>query len=229
VNGEMLAEAFRKVVLALGVVAAVGLIGYAVAYLVVLPRVRAGGFVPESLGAVDGSPSAFAATLAAFASLYALVVVPVVVVYAIKGYRRNPYGIIIGASLVCVSSLIEIVNNLPVVAAAIYPGELQKIPAEVLLRLAQEDAISYLALDVLGFALIYAAYLVIALADLRDHPLLLMLTVASVGLFALNIPFLWLAPGAAVVLMAASVVVLAAVPLLLAWVATRGAVRTQAG
>jgi hypothetical protein len=212
---------FRRVVVGCGVAATAGLLGYAAAYLIVLPTVGSSGFVPTSLGDVGGRVSGFAATLAACASLYALAVLPVALVYAVKGYQRSPYGMTLAASLIGVSSILEIINNLPVIALAVYPHRLQAVPADVVLRLAQEDAIAYLALDVLGFALIYAGFLVFGLADRHVRRWPAVLTAASIALFAANVPFLWLAPQVAVCLMAASILALACIPVLLAVVATR--------
>ena len=203
--------ASSRLFLGLGVLAAVGLAGYAVSYLIVLPKVGSGGFVPTSLGNRDGTPSVFATALAGFALLYAFAFLPVAVMVTVRKYRVSPAASVLAASLAGVSSLIEIVNNLPVVAAGVFPGELEHVPADVLLRLIQTDAIRFLALDVAGFTLAYLGLAAYALVEWKENRRPAYTMAASIGLFVANVPFLRFAPKAAVVLMAASILAMAPV------------------
>jgi uncharacterized membrane protein YhaH (DUF805 family) len=210
-NGARSSTVWSKSLVVLGVLAAAGLAGYAVSYLVALPSVGSGGFVPTSLGDRDGTPSTLATVLAGFALLYAFAFLPVAVAVTVRRYRAASSASIIAACLAGVSSVVEIVNNLPVFAAGIFPGDLQSIPADVLLRLIQMDAIRFLALDVAGFTLVYLAFAVYALVEWRESRRPAYLIATSIVLFIVNVPFLRFAPKAAVVLMAASILAMAPV------------------
>ena len=207
---------FRNGFLVLGALAAVGLLGYGLSYILVMPQVSPDGFVPTTLGSSSAPPSHFGTILAGFVLLYAFAFLPVTTLFTVKKYSVNPYALVFAGCLAGISSLIEIFNNLPLVATGIYPGKLESIPAEVLLYLHQVDAIRFLAFDVVGFTLIYAASLVYAIIFFRSQRLLSITIAASIVLFLANVPCLWFVPNAAVILMAISIFALAPVPILLA-------------
>jgi hypothetical protein len=207
---------FRNGFLVFSVLAAIGLLGYGLSYIIVMPKVRLDGFVPTTLGGSNGTPSGFGTILAAFVLLYAFAFLPVTTLFTIKKYSVNPYALILAGCLAGISSLIEIFNNLPLVARGIYPGELESTSVEVLLYLHQVDAIRFLAFDVAGFTLIYAASLVYAIVFFQSQRLLSLTIIASIVLFLANVSCLWFAPNLAVILMATSTFALAPVPIFLA-------------
>lgn len=160
---------FKIGFLLLGVLAAIGLIGYGLSYIVVMPSVRPDGFVPAALGHRSTTPPGFGTILAAFVLLFAFSFLPVVTLFTVKKYPRDPYAMIFAGCLAGTASLIEIFNSLPLVARGVYPGRLASIPAEVLLYLQQTEAIRFLAFDIAGFTLIYAASLVYAIIFFRTQ------------------------------------------------------------
>lgn len=206
--------------LVLGALAGIGLFGYGLAYIIVMPEVSPGGFVPTTLGINSGTSSHFGTILAAFVLLYAFAFLPVTTLFTVKKYSVNPNALVLAGCLAGISSLIEIFNNLPLVAAGIYSGEFASISPDILLYLHQMESIQFLAYDVAGFTLIYAAAFVYALIFFRSHRLLSYTIIASIVLFLANVPCLWFDPKAAVILMAFSIFAFALVPVLLAKMAT---------
>ena len=202
--------------MALGVLAAIGLVGYGLAYIIVMPKVSPDGFVPTPLGIGAGTLSHFGTMQAAFVLLYAFTFLPVSIMSTVKRYRMNPYALVLACSLIGISSLIEIINNLPLVAVGIYPGKLESISADILLYLRQVETIKYLSYDVAGFALAYVAIFVYAIVYFRSHRLLSYTMIGSIVLFIANVPCLWFAPNVAVILMAMSIFAFAPVPIFLA-------------
>ncbi len=160
--------------------------------------------------------SHFGTTLAAFVLLYAFAFLPVTTLFTVKKFNVNPYALVLAGCLAGISALIEIFNNLPLVATGIFRSQLQNIPVEVLLYLHQMDAIHFLAFDVAGFTLIYAASLMYAIVFFRSQRLLSLTIITSIVLFLANVPCLWFAPNIAVILMAISIFMLAPVPIFLA-------------
>ena len=219
-NNDSHPDVFRKGFLALGVLAAVGLVGYGLACIIVMPHVSPGGFVPTTLEIRASAPPHFGTVQAAFVLLYAFAFLPASILFTVKRYRTNPYALILAGSLIATSFLIEIFNNLPLVAVGIYPGKLASISADVLLYLRQAETIRYLSYDVAGFTLAYVAVFVYAIVYFRSHRLLSYTVIGSIVLFIANIPCLWFAPSLAVILMAMSIFALAPVPIFLARMAT---------
>lgn len=222
-SGVTLEDTSRKALGVLAVLAAVGLAGHALAYLVVIPDVGSGGFIPTSIGDRDGTPSTFSTVLAGFALLYAFAFLPVAFVVTVRRYQVAPATSLIAACLAGLSSVLEIVNNLPVLASGVYRAGLADVPDDVSLRFLQTDAIRYLALDVAGFTLAYLALVVYSVLLWRSRRWPVYAVAASVALFAVNVPFLWFSPEAAVVLMAASILVLAVVVMTLGRIAVKHA------
>lgn len=215
-NTEPSPNILRKVFLVLGILSAIGLAGYALAYLIVMPQVSPDGFVPKTLDNGAETSLTFGSIQALFILLYAFSLLPVTIMFTVKKYRTNPYALILACCLLGVSSLLEIINNLPVFAESIYPANPGTISSDVLLYLTQTEAIRYLAFDVVGFSLIYAAVFVYAVIYYRSYRWLSYTIIGSIALFIFNVPFLWFIPNMAVILMALSVIALVPVPIFLA-------------
>lgn len=215
-NKEISADLFRKSFMALGILAGVGLFGYGFSYIVAMPQVSPAGFVPKTLAATNGTTFGFGAILAIFVLVYASAFLPVNVMFTIKRYRTNPYALVLACCLISISSLLEIINNLPVVAKGIYPDALEPIATETLIYLRQIETIQYLAYDVIGFVLIYGAVFIYAVIYFKTHRWLSYTIVGSIILFLGNVPCLWFAPNGAVILMALSIFALIPIPVFLA-------------
>jgi hypothetical protein len=209
-------DIFKNGFLLLGVLTAVGLMGYGLSYILVMPKVSPGGFVPSTTVINTGAPANFGMIIAIFVLLYAFAFLPVVVMFTIKKYSVNPYAMVFGGCLAILSFLIEIINNLPLVAMGIYPGNLVSISSDTLLYLRQVEVIRFLSFDVAGFSLAYAAIFVYALVFFKSHRWLSYTIFASIVLFIANVPCLWFAPSMAVILMATSIFAFAPVPVFLA-------------
>jgi hypothetical protein len=212
---------FRKVFYLLGLFTAVGLIGYGISYLVVMPKVSPGGFVPTTPGNSAGIPSVFAIVQSAFILLYAFSFFPVSVMFALKKHYLNPHAVILAESLLGISLIMEIINNLPVIAAGMYRGSLAGISPDVMLYLRQMETLKYLSYDVAGFTLAYAAFFIYAITYFKSWKVFSYTVFGSILLFIANIPFLWLAPKVAIVLMVLSIFLFAAVTVFLAGIAVK--------
>lgn len=127
---------------------------------------------------------------------------------------------VIACCLLVLSLVIEVVNNLPLLAASMAAGKLAEVPSGVLLRRRQEETIRYLSLDVAGFTLLYAAVLFYAVVCRGSGRLLPRTIVVSVALFVANVPCLCLSGRLALILMSLSIFALAPVPVCLAGMAT---------
>jgi hypothetical protein len=219
-TGEVLNDIFRKCYPALGILAAAGLIGYGLSYIIVMPEISPDGFVPKILDRSTGTSPWFGTILAAFVLLYAFTFLPVAIMFTIKKYKTMPYALVFSCCLISLSSVIEIINNLPLVAAGIYPGKLESISSDLLLHLRQVEAIRYLSYDVAGFSLIYVAIFVYAVVYFRSHRLFSYTILGSIFLFVANVPFLWFAPKVSVILMAFSIFACALVPIFLSRMTT---------
>jgi hypothetical protein len=209
-------DLFKKGFLVLGILAAVGLVGYGLAYMIVMPEVSPDGFVPQSIEAGSNTPSQFGMIQAIFVLLYAFAFLPVSILFTVKKYNVNPYALVFAGSLMCISLLIEIFNGLPVLGAQVYPANLADVSADVMLYLSQRETIRYLSFDVAGFTIAYAAIFIYAVVYFKSHRWLSYTIVASIVLFLANVPCLWFAPKAAVILMAVSIFAFATVPVFLA-------------
>ena len=202
--------------MALGILAGAGLFGYGLSYIVAMPQVSPDGFVPKTLEKTSGTAFGFGAILAIFVLLYAFAFVPVNVMFTLKRYHTNPYALVLACCLISISALLEIINNFPVVAKGIYPGEFEPISTETLIYLRQIETIQYLAYDVIGFVLIYVAFFIYAVVYFKSHRWLSYTIIGSIILFIANVPCLWLAPNGAIILMALSIFALIPIPVFLA-------------
>ncbi len=207
---------FKNGIMALGVLAAVGLLGYGLSYIVVMPAVGPDRFVPQTVGTSPRMMSDFSTLLAAFILLYAFAFLPVTVMFTVKKYSTQPYGLVLAGCLTGISLVIEIMNNLPIIAAWVYPGQVAAVSPDVVLYMRQMDSLRFLAFDVAGFTLAYVAFFCYALIYLRTRRWFSVTILGSIVVFVVNVPFLWFAPNAAVILMAISIFALAAVPIFLA-------------
>jgi hypothetical protein len=163
-----------------------------------------------------GTSFGFGAILAMFVLIYAFAFLPVNIAFTVRQYRTNPLALVLACCLCTTSSLIELINNLPVVAAGIYPGRLENIPPEVRLYLRQVETIRYLSFDAAGFVLIYLAFFIYAMVYVRSRRRMSFMIFGSIATFFANVPCLWFAPSMAVALLAVSVLALAPVPISLA-------------
>jgi hypothetical protein len=213
-------DVFKKGFLVLGVLAAIGLVGYGLSYILVMPKISPDGFVPQTLDIGTSTSSHFGTIQAAFVLLYAFSFLPVSIMFTIRRYSSNPRPLVLACSLAGISFLIEIINNLPLIAAGIYPGKLESISPNILLYLQQVEMIRYLSYDVAGFSLAYAAIFIYAIVYFQSHRWISYTIIGSIVLFFANVPCLWFAPNAAVILMAMSIFAFAPVPIFLARMAT---------
>lgn len=214
-SGSIMNRSFRFLfwLLALTTCASVAL--YALASLGQAPPSGPGGFIPQSLESMPAPASWLTKLSPLCVLLYALSFLPLVVLFACVKFRSNPCAITLGASLVCLSLVIEIVNALPLCAFLLVHPKAPQINPELLLYLRQMDAVRFLSLDVAGFSFAFLGLCVLALALVRKHRWLAACTFGSALLFAANVPFLWFAPWMAVLLMALSIFAFAAIPLIM--------------
>jgi hypothetical protein len=208
-------DIFKNGFWALGILATVGLLGYGLTYIIVMPKISPDGFVPKTIGLSSSTVSSFSAALAAFVLLYAFAFLPVTVIFTVKKYSTNPFALVLAGSLIGISLVIEIINNLPIIAAWVYPGSFVSIPSDTLLYLRQVETLKFLAYDVAGFTLAYMAFFCYAIVYFRTYRLLSYTIIGSIVAFIANVPFLWFAPNMAIILMAISIFAFASVPIFL--------------
>jgi hypothetical protein len=206
----------KKSYLGLGILTAIGLIGYGVSYLIVLPKVDPGNFIPASFENSTGHPGWFGPVLAVCILLYAITFLPVMVLFTVKKSRLNPYALIFAGCILGISLLLEIVNNLPVLATSIYHGQLASISSNTLLYLKQVETLRYLSYDVAGFTLAYIAIFIYAVVYFKTQKLLAYTVFTSIVVFLASVPCMKLAPNEAVICLAISVFTFAPVPIFLA-------------
>jgi len=199
----------------MGIVTFLSVFLYGIGNLVSMPAVSPDGFIPQSLDAAPSPHSWLAKLSPLFVLLYALSFLPVVVLFTIEKYRIDPPAMIVGGCLLVVSLLVELINALPLTALMLAPVRRPSMSPEVLLFLGQVDATRFMAYDVAGFTLAYMGLFVYAIAFFRSNRWLSGLVLTSIVLFVANVPFLWIAPPMAVILMAASILVFSILPLLL--------------
>ncbi len=216
-NNAERSEMFKKVFYMLGILTVIGLVGYGISYIVVMPKVSPGGFIPSAAQNSSGIDSVFSLVQSMLILLYAFSFFPVSVMFAVKKFDSNPYAVIFAESLLGISLLMEIMNNLPVFGAGIYrfQGHLAGISPDVMLYLRQVETLKYLSYDVAGFTLAYTAFFIYAVAFFKTWKAFSYTVFGSILLFIANIPFLWFAPKAAIILMVLSIFMFAAVTVFL--------------
>jgi hypothetical protein len=181
-----------------------------------MPQINPDSFVPTTLKNRDTISLSFGTILAVFILVYAFALLPVAIMFTIKKYSVSPYALVLACSLIGISLIIEIVNNLPLIVTESYPVQVEHISTEMLLYLRQIETLRYLAFDVAGFTLAYVAIFVYALVYFKTHRLFSYMILSSIILFIVNIPFLWIAPNMAIILMSLSIFAFATVPIFLA-------------
>ncbi|MBE2215444.1 MAG: hypothetical protein IAE82_16335 [Opitutaceae bacterium] len=211
----------RIVFRALAFTTLASLVLYGLGAISQVPPTGLDGFIPGSLEAAPPPASLLARLSPVLVLVYAFSFLPVVVLFTVAKFRTQPFGIILGSCLVVTSLLIEIINALPLTAHLVAHPRPTGVAPEVVLFMMQTDAVRFLALDVAGFTLAYVGLAVFAVVLFREHRRLARLIVASTLLFAANVPFLWVQPWMAVLLMVASIFAFAAIPVLLAGIAIR--------
>jgi hypothetical protein len=172
--------------------------------------------VPKTPGNETHNSFGFGFMQPIFILVCAFAFLPVVILFTIKKYKSNPYALVIACCMITVSLILEIINNLPLVAIGLYNGKLADLSPEIHLYLAQRETIKYLSFDVAGFTLLYFAFFIYAIVFFKSHRILSYSIIGSILLFIANVPFLWFAPKMAVILMAISVFVFALIPIYLA-------------
>lgn len=200
----------QRATLILGVIAGLCLLGYASINLVRMPAVSPDAFVPRELAQAGKSP--FGLLQLIFILGFSLSFLPVTVMFTIKRYGENPYGMVFGCSMLCFALIIEVFNNLPFLGNYVYPEPLAQIPHDVLLYLNQVSAIRYLSFDVAGFTILYAALFVYAVIFWDSRRIMCCLILASIVIFSASAPFLWVSGNMAVLLMAVSIYCLVPIP-----------------
>lgn len=201
--------------LALGILASAALVAYCIPTLRMIDAVSPDGFIPQS------APTAGPATphvnwSALFVLIYAFASIPLIVLLTIRQFKSNPAGLIAASSLLFLSMIMEIFNSLPLLAASLANVKLAVVPSEVALRFAQSEAMRFMGLDVAGFTLIYMMYMAYGVIFFRKAPSLGCLVALSIVLFIANVPFLWIAPRVAVILMVSSILLVVPVPVYMA-------------
>jgi hypothetical protein len=214
-NENHLLDIFKKSIIVLGIISSIGILGYGLSYIIKMPAVSPDGFVPKTLGNNSSTTFGFGNILSLFVLMYAFAFLPVNIMFTIKKYRTNPYALIIASSLITISLIVEIINNLPLFAAGLFPGKLESVSPDIQLYLRQVETIKYLAFDVVGFAFAYLAFLIYAIVFFKSDKVLSYTIIGSIVTFIANIPFLWFAPSVAVVLMVISIFTFAIVPIYL--------------
>ena len=198
------ADVFQTVMLSL--------FGYALVNLIRMPAVSPDAFVPKELS--QSGRSLWSILQFIFILGFSFSFLPVTILFTIKRYGDNPPAMIIGCSLLAFALILEVINNLPFLGNYLYPEPLQQIPPDILLYLSQTAAIRYLSLDVAGFTILYTSLLVYAVSYWNSRRILGYLIVASVVIFAVSVPFLWLSGKVAVICLAVSVFCLVPIPIL---------------
>lgn len=216
---DLFPNLYKKGFLLLGILSSIGLVGYGLSYLFVMPEVNPERFVPSVLETGTTNAVWFGPALAICILLYAFTLLPVSVIFTVKKYQRNLYALVFSCCILGTSLLIEIVNNLPFLAAGIYPGKLVSISPDILLYLKQVETIRYLSFDVAGFTLAYIAIFIYAVVYFKSHKLLAFTVFGSIVLFLASFACLWFAAELAVVMMAVSVFAFAPVPVMLTRIA----------
>jgi hypothetical protein len=198
-------------VFVLGIAATIALIAYCIPTLQMINAVTPDGFIPQAPPA--SQPVKQHINWSALAVLvYALASVPVTVLFTIRQFKVSPASIVTASSLLILSMIMEVFNSLPMLASSIAHIKVPVVSPEVALRFAQSEATRFMGFDVAGFTLIYICYMAYGVILFRRNKLMGYSVAASIVLFIANVPFLWIAPWVAVILMVSSILLVAPVP-----------------
>lgn len=206
-----LSDRDNLLVFVLGVSAAIALVAYCIPTLQMMNAVTHDGFIPQApptaqLGKQHINWSALAVLV------YALASIPVIVLFTIRQFKVSPASIVTASSLLILSMIMEVFNSLPTLASSVAHIKVPAVLPEVALRFAQSEATRFMGFDVAGFTLIYMCYMAYGVILFRRNKLLGYSVAASIVLFIANVPFLWIAPRVAVILMVSSILLVAPVP-----------------
>jgi hypothetical protein len=208
----------------LGVIASLSLVVCALCYIVApVPIDGLSGFLPDS-GQTEPSRTWLSVLYAAGLVIYALAAAPVVAVCTVRCYRLNPILVVMAAVWLELSFVLELVNNLPMVAKFLLPPTATPVGLsnEALTYLSQLNALNYYAFDVPGFMLAYIGLAIISAIVYRHARGLAIVTAASFVLLLANIPFLWLGPKIlASILMGLAILIFAGFPLIMVKLSVR--------
>ena len=205
----------RAVVFTLGGLASLALITYGLVYVFAIPAVTpamlmSGSFESLKVGRVAMGLQIWAVAVYAFSSL------PLNVLFSIRQYRVSPAAIVLAACASCLGLIMQIMNSVPSLAVWLYPGQIIAPSPDMAPYLRQSNWIHFASLDVAAFSLLFIAGLIYAGVYWRTRRLLAYVLVGTVVVFLLHLPFLWIAPRVAVILMGLSVCVPAIAPLIYA-------------
>lgn len=201
--------------LLLGILTSISLVGYGLLYIIEMPAVSPDGFVLNTLKVELHSSLGFGFLQPIFILVYAFAFLPIIIMFTIRKYSFNPFALVLTCCLITVSLILEMVNNLPLVASGLFYSKSAGISPEIQLFLVQRETIKYLSFDVAGFTLLYFAFFIYAIVFFKSHRILSYVIIGSILLFVANVPCLWFAPQMAVILMAISVFVFALIPIYL--------------
>jgi hypothetical protein len=213
-----LSDRDNLLVFVLGVSAAIALIAYCIPTLQMINAVTPDGFIPQTVQPQPSQPVKQHINWSALAVLvYAFASIPVIVLFTIRQFKVSPASIVTASSLLILSMIMEVFNSLPMLASSIAHVKLSAVSPEVALRFAQSEATRFMGFDVAGFTLIYICYMAYGVILFRRNKLLGYSVAASIVLFIANVPFLWIAPWMAVILMVSSILLVAPVPAYMAF------------
>ncbi len=208
-------KAFRIIIILLGIFSFIGIAGYGLTYIFNMPDISPDKFVPKTIEPTESTGFGFGNILAVFILIYAFALLPVVVLFTTKKYKTNPYAMVIAGSLIVVSLFFEIFNNLPLIGLTLVNINLGDVPPETLLYIRQTETIRYLSFDVAGFTLMYLGFFIYAIIFYKTIRFLSSLVIVSIVLFLANVPFLWVEPKIAIILMVISILAFALVPIIM--------------
>jgi hypothetical protein len=200
---------FRKSLFVCAIISTLCLLGYALSYLIAMPELNGKEFIPTTLPQAKSGFFNFGNMTILFVLGYAFFFTPVIVWFTAQNYRTSPAALLLSASLLIVSFIIEIVNNLPLLSLSMMSRKLSVISPEIALYIHQVEAAKFMALDVVGFTLAYIAFAIYAIVYFRSKK-------GSKVAFIANVPFLPFAPSVAIILMSASIIAFAYIPIILA-------------
>jgi hypothetical protein len=207
---------FRKSLFVCAVISTLCLLGYALTYLIAMPEMNVKEFIPTTLHQGKSGFLNFGNITILFVLGYAFFLTPVIVWFTARNYRTSPAALFLSASLLIVSFIIEIVNNLPLLSLGMMSQKLSVISPEIALYIHQVEAAKFMALDVAGFTLAYIAFAIYAIVYFKSKKVLSYTVIGSIVAFIANVPFLPFAPKVAIILMSASIIAFALIPIILA-------------
>jgi hypothetical protein len=213
-----LANRENLLVFVLGLTAAIALVAYCIPTLQMINAVTPDGFIPQAIQPQASQPVKQHINWSALSVLvYAFTSIPVIVLFTIRQFKVSPAGMVTASSLLLVSMVMEVFNSLPMLAASLANVKTSVVSPEVALRFAQSEATRFMGFDVAGFTLIYMCYMAYGVIFFRKNRSLGYLVGASIVLFVANVPFLWIAPWMAVILMVSSILLVVPVPVYMAF------------